>query len=125
MKKLSVDQIVSLHHQLTLATGGLDGIRDIGLIESAVNSAFEVYFGVDQYPRLEEKATRLCFALVKNHGFLDGNKRIGVFAMLVFLDINDCSLNLTDDDIVRLGLGVASSELNYEDILRFIEEHKA
>lgn len=123
MKRLTVEQIISLHSQMIAATGGLDGIRDRGLVESSLASAFESYFGVEKYPSLEEKAARLCYSLTKNHAFLDGNKRIGIFTMLVFLEVNDLVLDCTDQELVRLGLGVASSELEYEDILLFIEEH--
>ena len=94
-----------------------------GVAESSLASAFETYFGVEKYPSLEEKAARLCYSLVKNHAFLDGNKRIGIFAMLVFLEVNGIVLDCTDQELVQLGLGVAGSELNYEDILIFIENH--
>ncbi len=123
MKQLSTDQIVELHSQLISASGGTDGVRDLGLIESAIASAFGTYFGVDQYPTIEEKAARLCYSLVKNHGFIDGNKRIGIFAMLVLLEINDIILDCTDKELVDLGVGVASSNLTYDDILEFIKSH--
>ncbi|WP_099877408.1 type II toxin-antitoxin system death-on-curing family toxin, partial [Streptococcus suis] len=105
------------------ATGGLDGVRDIGLIESSLSSAFCTYFGVEKYPSIEEKAARLCYSLVNNHAFLDGNKRIGVFVMIIFLELNGIVLNQTDDEIVKLGLGVASSELDYDAILEYIRNH--
>ena len=98
-------------------------MRDLGLIESAIANAFGTYFGVDQYPTIEEKAARLCYSLVKNHGFIDGNKRIGIFAMLVLLEINDIILDCTDKELVDLGVGVASSNLTYDDILEFIKSH--
>ncbi|MEY8700850.1 type II toxin-antitoxin system death-on-curing family toxin [Streptococcus ferus] len=123
MKQLSTDQIVELHSQLISASGGTDGVRDLGLIESAIANAFGTYFGVDQYPTIEEKAARLCYSLVKNHGFIDGNKRIGIFAMLVLLEINDIILDCTDKELVDLGVGIASSNLTYDDILEFIKSH--
>ncbi|HFI0332538.1 TPA: type II toxin-antitoxin system death-on-curing family toxin [Streptococcus suis] len=97
MKQLSADQIRQLHSQLISVSGGTDGERDIGLVESAVVNVFETYFGVEQYPTIEEKAARLCYSLVKNHGFIDGNKRIGIFAMLVLLEINGIVLNCKDE----------------------------
>ena len=123
MKRLTTDQILKLHGQLIKTTGGLDGVRDKGLVESSLSSAFEVYFGVERYPTVEEKAARLCYSLVKNHAFLDGNKRIAVFTMLVFLELNGIILDCEDDEIVNLGLGAAASELDYEDILEFIQSH--
>ncbi|HEL1603668.1 TPA: type II toxin-antitoxin system death-on-curing family toxin [Streptococcus suis] len=98
-------------------------VIDVGLIESSLSSAFSTYFGVEKYPSIEEKAARLCYSLVNNHAFLDGNKRIGVFVMIIFLELNSIVLNQTDDEIVKLGLGVASSELDYDAILEYIRNH--
>ncbi|HFR3895159.1 TPA: type II toxin-antitoxin system death-on-curing family toxin [Streptococcus suis] len=123
MKVLTVEQVIELHTRLIQATGGLDGVRDVGLIESSLSSAFSTYFGVEKYPSIEEKAARLCYSLVSNHAFLDGNKRIGVFVMIIFLELNGIVLNQTDDEIVKLGLGVASSELDYDAILEYIRNH--
>ena len=85
MKVLTVEQVIELHTRLIQATGGLDGVKDIGLIESSLSSAFSTYFGVEKYPSIEEKAARLCYSLVNNHAFLDGKKRIGVFVMIILL----------------------------------------
>ena len=123
MKRLTTEQILMLHSQLIMTTGGLDGVRDKGLVDSSLSSAFEVYFAVERYPTIEEKAARLCYSLIKNHAFLDGNKRIAVFAMLVFLELNGIILDCEDAEIVDLGLGAAASELDYEDILEFIQSH--
>lgn len=123
MKQLTEDHIIRLHSQLIGATGGLDGVKDRGLISSSLASAFSTYFGVEKYSTLEEKAARLCYSLVKNHAFLDGNKRIGVFAMLVFLEINGIVLEVTDDELVWLGLGLADDQLDYEQVLEFIRNH--
>ncbi|HGA1150855.1 TPA: type II toxin-antitoxin system death-on-curing family toxin [Streptococcus suis] len=123
MKVLTVEQVIELHTRLIQATGGLDGVRDVGLIEFSLSSAFSTYFGVEKYPSIEEKAARLCYSLVNNHAFLDGNKRIGVFVMIIFLELNGIVLNQTDDEIVKLGLGVASSELDYDAILEYIRNH--
>lgn len=123
MKVLTVEQVIELHTRLIQATGGLGGVRDVGLIESSLSSAFSTYFGVEKYPSIEEKAARLCYSLVNNHAFLDGNKRIGVFVMIIFLELNGIILNQTDDEVVKLGLGVASSELDYDAILEYIRNH--
>ncbi|CBR26906.1 hypothetical protein [Streptococcus phage phi-SsUD.1] len=123
MKVLTVEQVIELHTRLIQATGGLDGVRDVGLIESSLSSAFITYFGVEKYPSIEEKAARLCYSLVNNHAFLDGNKRIGVFVMIIFLELNGIVLNQTDDEVVKLGIGVASSELDYDAILEYIRNH--
>lgn len=85
---LTVDEIIALHYKLIEKTGGSDGIRDINLLESAVYGA-EASFGDEEcYPSTEEKAARLMYALTNNHAFVDGNKRIGVFVMLITLKLN-------------------------------------
>lgn len=109
MRILTVEQVIELHSRLIQATGGLDGVRDAGLVESSLSSAFSSYFGIEKYPSIEEKAARLCYSLVNNHAFLDGNKRIGVYVMIIFLELNGIVLNQTDEEIVKLGLGVAAS----------------
>ena len=98
MIKLTKEQILLLHTQLIETTGGSDGIRDIGLLESALEGPFQSYGGVELYPSIQAKAARLCYGLVKNHAMIDGNKRIGCHAMLVFLALNGywyirCKLN--------------------------------
>lgn len=98
-------------------------MRDIGLIESALANVFESYFGFDHYPTVEEKSARFCYSLIQNHAFIDGNKRIGIFAMLVLLEINGIVLECTDGELVQLGLGVASSKFLYNDILEFVKSH--
>lgn len=123
MKRLTVEQIVTLHSRLIVASGGMDGVRDKGLIEGSLANVFDSYFGVDHYPTIEEKAARLCYSLIKNHAFLDGNKRIGIFAMLVLLELNGIVLDCTDDELVQLGVGIAASELTYEAILDFVKNH--
>lgn len=123
MRILTVEQVIELHSRLIQATGGLDGVRDAGLVESSLSSAFSSYFGIEKYPSIEEKAARLCYSLVNNHAFLDGNKRIGVYVMIIFLGLNGIVLNQTDEEIVKLGLGVAASELDYNAILEYIRNH--
>ena len=85
MIRLSKPQILLLHEQLIAETGGSSGLRDEGMLDSALNAPFQTFGGEDVYPSLQQKAARLCFGLVKNHPFVDGNKRIGAHVMLVFL----------------------------------------
>ena len=95
MIKLTKEQILLLHTQLIEITGGSDGIRDIALLESALESPFQSYGGVELYPSIQAKAARLCYGLVKNHTMIDGNKRIGCHAMLVFLALNGYEIEYT------------------------------
>ena len=117
---LSKEQILNLHSQLINKFGGIDGVRDEGLL----NNAYGVYFGLENYPTVEEKAARLAYSLTKNHPFLDGNKRIGVLIMLVFLEINKMELTCNNEELTDLGLKIAASQKSYEDILEFINIHK-
>ncbi len=78
---LTTSEIVSLHSKLIAKTGGVDGLRDLGLLDSAVSSALNAFGDFEQYPTVEEKAARLAYAIVSNHAFVDGNKRIGVLVI--------------------------------------------
>ncbi len=88
MIRLSKPQILLLHEQLIAETGGSSGLRDEGMLDSALNAPFQTFGGEGVYPSLQQKPARLCFGLVKNHPFVDGNKRIGAHVMLVFLALN-------------------------------------
>lgn len=123
MKILTKDQIIMLHSQLIDAFGGSSDLRDNALLDSAINSPFQTYGGEELYPTLLDKASRLCFGLVKNHPFVDGNKRIGAHAMLVFLAINGIALAYTDDELISLILSVAAEKQSAEDILLWLQHH--
>ena len=88
MIRLTKKQVLMLHTQLIESTGGSDGIRDEGLLDSALESPFQSFGGEELYPSIQAKAARLCYGLVKNHAMVDGNKRIGAHTMLVFLAVN-------------------------------------
>ena len=111
---------MALHDLLLRKHGGLQGIHDEGLLESAINNPFQTFGGADLYPTIQEKAASLCFGLISNHTFNDGNKRIGVLAMAMFLEYNGYPLKCTDSDLIFLGLGVASGKLQQEDIMKWI-----
>lgn len=121
---LTVDEIMELHTKMTGRTGGSDGLRDRGLLESAVYSAHTGFGGQELYPTLSEKAARLMYALVSNHAFVDGNKRIGVFVMLLTLRLNGITLCYTQPELITLGLSAASGAADYEDILTWIHSHR-
>ncbi len=124
MIKLTKEQILILHSELIKMTGGSDGIRDIGLFESALETPFQSYDGEELYPSIQAKAARLCYGLVKNHAMVDGNKRIGVHAMLVFLSINGYELEYTQKELSDLILDVAADKKQYEDILQWLLVHQ-
>lgn len=120
---LTVDEIISLHTKLVSKTGGSDGLRDRGLLESAVYSAMGGFGDEEAYPTIEEKAARLMYALVNNHAFVDGNKRIGVLVMLTTLRLNSVELKFTQTELIELGLQTASGKADYEQVLEFIKSH--
>lgn len=91
MIKLTKEQILMLHSELIQATGGRDGVRDIGLLESALENPFQSYGDEELYPSIQAKAARLCYGLVKNHAMLDGNKRIGAMLCLYFWQLTAMS----------------------------------
>ena len=124
MKTLSKRQILMLHQQLVEQTGGSDGIRDDGLLDSALSAPFQSFDNTDVYPSLQQKAARLCFGLVKNHPFVDGNNRIGAHAMLVFLAVNGVELTYTQTELSDIILQVAASEKEYPDLLDWLIRHQ-
>ena len=120
---LSIEEIISLHSKLISKTGGTDGLRDYGLLESAVFNALSSFGDKEAYPTNEEKAARLLFALVSNHAFFDGNKRIGVLVMLMTLKLNGVTLHYSQSELIELGLSIASGAAGYNDILHWIRTH--
>ena len=124
MINLTVDEIQLLHKKLIKATGGLSGIRDLGLLESAVYGAMQSFGDEEAYPEPEQRASRLAFAITQNHPFLDGNKRTGMMAMLMTLRLNNVELLYTQQELIQLGLSVADGSKGYHEILEWIYSHK-
>lgn len=124
MITLSKKQILMLHSQLIEETGGTDGIRDEGLLDSALAAPFQSFGDIDIYPSIQQKAARLGYGLVKNHAFVDGNKRIGAHAMLVFLVLNKIDLDYTQDDLSDAFLKVAAGAMTQVDLLEWIVCHQ-
>ena len=124
MIRLTKSQILLLHEQLITETGGSSGLRDEGMLDSALNDPFQTFGKEDMYPSLQQKAARLCFGLVKNHPFVDGNKRIGAHAMLVFLALNGVELQHLQTELSDVILQLAAGEIEATDLLRWILEHQ-
>ena len=124
MIKFSSEKVKLLHQLMAEATGGSVGVRDEGLLDSAIEGAFATFDGVELYPSKEEKAAKLGYSLISNHAFVDGNKRIGVYVMLSFLELNGIHIEAADEDVVSLGLGVADGSMEQKDILDWIHKHK-
>ena len=124
MIRLSRDQVLFLHAELLRETGGTAGLRDPGLLDSALSAPFQSFEGFSPYRSLQQKAARLGYGLVNNHPFVDGNKRIGAHAMLVFLALNGAMLDYTQDELSDIFLAVASGSAGYDELLQWITEHE-
>lgn len=124
MIKFSQEKVLLLHKLLTDETGGDPNIRDTALLNSALESAFATFDGQELYPTKQEKGARLGYALISNHAFVDGNKRIGMFVLLTFLEVNGIKIEPEVDDVARVGLAVASGEMKYQDLLEWIRNNE-
>ena len=125
MIRLSKAQILQLHQHLIEITGGAVGIRDDGMLDSALNTPFQVFDDIALFPGIIQKAARLGFGLIKNHPFIDGNKRIGAHTMLVFLELNGIHLSYSQEELYTIILGVASGKNTYEDLLQWLYMHES
>ena len=125
MKKLSKKQILMLHTQLIQQTGGSEGVRDYNLRDSALETPFQSFGGDELYPTIRAKAARLGYGLIKNHCMIDGNKRIGTHAMLVFLALNGIELKYMQKELYETILDVAAGKIEYEDLLQWVLNHQA
>ena len=124
MKKLSKKQILMLHTQLIQQTGGSEGVRDYNLRDSALETPFQSFGGDQLYPTIQAKAARLGYGLIKNHCMIDGNKRIGTHAMLVFLALNGIELKYMQKELYETILDVAAGKIEYEDLLQWVLDHQ-
>ena len=119
MIRLLLKDILTFREQLDKATG----VRDVGLIESAVNAPFQTFGGKFLYPDVDERAARLFFGLVKNHGFIDGNKRVALHALTVYLKIYGVKLNCSQAERVSVTMNVAASQMSREGFLIWLRQH--
>jgi death-on-curing protein len=125
MIRFSREKVLLLHQLLAQETGGSIGVRDEALLDAALQNAFAGFGDVEFYPTKEEKGARLGYELISNHAFVDGNKRIGVYVMLSFLEMNGIRISCTDEELVHIGLSVADGSMSYEQLLQWVLDHKA
>ena len=124
MIKISVEKVKLLHQLMAEETGGSVGVRDEGLLDSAIEGVYQTFDGVELYPSKEEKGARLGYSLISNHSFLDGNKRIGMYVMLTFLEVNGIRLECTNEEVAKTGLAVASGKMGYPELLDWVIAHR-
>lgn len=125
MMMIKKHHVIMMHEQLIDATLGSNLLRDDGMLESALSAPFQSYAGQEAYTSVIEKAARLCYGLVKDHPFVDGNKRIGIHTALVFLEINGVKMVYTQDELVSIVMSLASGEIGYDEILNWMCKHAA
>lgn len=125
MIRLTKEHILLMQEQLISRYGGSHGIRDEGMLDSALSAPFQGFAGVDFYPTITSKAVRLSYGLIMNHPFIDGNKRIGALALLTMLDLNHIEINMSSKELEDTILSVASGQLSDDGYLRWVQEHTA
>ena len=123
MRFLTLGEVLDLHRRVMEQSGGADGVRDLGGVESAVAQPQMTFGGDELYPTIESKATALCFSLVMNHPFVDGNKRIGHAAMETFLVMNGFEIDANVDDAEKIILTLAAGELSRDELLQWVASH--
>jgi len=123
MRYLTLGEVLDLHRRVIEQSGGAEGVRDLGGVESAVAQPQMTFGGDELYPTIESKATALCFSLVMNHPFVDGNKRIGHAAMETFLVMNGFDLAADVDDAEKIILTLAAGNLPREELLDWVKSH--
>jgi death-on-curing protein len=123
MRYLSLGEVVALHRAIWAATGGAEGIRDLGALESALAQPKATFDGTDLYPSVADKAGALAFGLAMNHPFVDGNKRIAHAAMAVFLDLNGFAIEATVDEQEQLMLDLAAGQVSRVALTNWLQGH--
>lgn len=122
MITLTRDEILLMHKKLIERYGGSHGVRDENLLDSALNTPYQSFGEFDFYPTIVEKAVRLCYGLVKNHPFHDGNKRIGAASLLIMLKINDLSIHTDSAELSNIILSLADGTIDYEFLLQWVQD---
>ena len=121
---ISKEQIINLHKQLIYETGGSHGLRDEGLLDSACNAPFQRFDNQELFPTIQQKSARLAYGLIKNHPFVDGNKRIGTHVMLILLALNGIELNYTQEELYTIILKIASGTAELNKLTEWILNHQ-
>jgi death on curing protein len=120
---LTFAEVLELHHSVLERWGGAGGIRDLGILESALAQPHQSFGGQDLYPDVTSKAAALCFSLVLNHPFIDGNKRMGHAAMETFLMINGHELHAPVDEQEQVMLDLAAGNLTRDSFVEWVKQH--
>jgi len=120
---LTKKQVICLHEAQIKAFGGLIGIRDEGILDSALKGVRQTFGDAQLYPSAIDKITRTAYNLICGHAFVDGNKRIGTCVLLALLDLNNIQADFSNEDIIKIGTSVANNEMSYKQLLNYVKKH--
>jgi len=123
MDYLNSQQILFIHYRLIETTGGSHGIRDLGALQAAAARPRATFEGDDLYPDLISKAAALMESVIKNHPFIDGNKRTAITATGIFLQRNGCRLDASQDDLYRFTMAMATGSRGVKDAEEWLRAH--
>ena len=121
---IDIEDVLLFHEKIIKQAGGSDGMRDIGLIESAIKRPFATFDGTQLYLDDIDKISCMVYSLINNHGFVDGNKRIGIAVMLLLSRLNGIELIYDQKELVELGLNIASGKSKENEIKIWIDKHR-
>ncbi|MCH5198899.1 MAG: type II toxin-antitoxin system death-on-curing family toxin [Oscillospiraceae bacterium] len=124
MIKLSAEKVQLLHKLMAEETGGDPGLRRYRPARKRKTQSFQSFGGEEFYPGKGEKGTRIGYSPISNHAFVDGNKRIGMLAMLLFLEANGVKIDPSNEEFARVGLAVASGKMDYEELLKWVRDNE-
>ena len=123
MRSITKEKVIIFHEKLIERFGGSRGIRDENMLDSTLVSAFQTFNGNDLYKTDIDKIASICYSLILNHSFIDGNKRIGIFVMLILLKFNFYEMKYTQKELIELGFEIARGNCKRDDIKKWIENH--
>ena len=118
----SKELIIQFHIQLIELTGGHKGLRDEKMLESSVNSIYQSFNGVDLYKTIIEKAAWLCYSINRNHPFIDGNKRVSMHSMAVFLRFHDIDYSPSEEEVIKVGFALADGSMDYQALISWLKK---
>ena len=119
---LNQNQVLKLHDQIIKEFGGINGTRDEHSLESALANPLQTFAGLDLYLSVFDKAIQLCFGIIKNHPFLDDNKRTGLHSLLILLNINGLKIEIAHDELIDIIFNVADGSFNRQKFLLLLKE---
>ena len=120
---LNQNQVLKLHDKIIKEFGGINGIRNEAFLESALANPLQTFTGQDLYPTILDKAIQLCYGIIKNHPFLDGNKRTGLHSLLILLNINGLKIEIAHDELIDIIFNVANGSFNQQKFLLLLKEN--